>query len=153
MATGTVTASYVWTGDANNLIQPTADRLNLTANPTVVFDFDYLTLLTLTGTDNEDGTGSMEIDVVDTDGAAVLSNHLIRLWISTTSIGAAAAVTGFAPSTGTETFEYLSEGDYDIISDENGVVVMDINNGGAGTVYVMAVINGKIYSTSLVITA
>ena len=149
----TVTASYEWAEDANNLIQPTKDRLNLTANPTVVLDDDYLAVLTLTGTDDEDGTGSVEIQVADTLGNDIETNNLVRTWVSTTDMGAAAAITGYAVSTGTEAYEYLSEADYDIISDADGTIVMDIDNGGAGTVYVMAAIMGKIYSVAVVITA
>ena len=149
----TVTPGYVWTRDANNLIQPTEDRLNLTANPTITLGDDYLAEITLTGTDDEDGTGSVELQMVDTLGNEIAENNLVRVWISTSDMGAAAAVTGFGATTGTETFEYLAEADYDVISDEDGTIVMDINNGGAGTVYVMAAIMGKIYSVTLAITA
>ena len=149
----TVTPSYVWTADSNGKIQPTKDRLNLTAAPTVVLSEDYLQIPVLTGTDDADGTGSMSIQITDNTGANIEVEQVVSVWVSTSDKGAPGAMTGFTVSTGVLLKAVTANAYSEVITDNTGLLVMDVNKGSAGTVYVMVSISGKIFSQELVITA
>ena len=109
----------------------------------------YLTVLCY---DASIGTGYAAIQVVDAAGNAVAQRFCVRTWISTTEYGAPVAQTDFSVGAGTELREVLANGDYEAISDATGVVEMDANTAVDGTYYVMAEVDGRIYSGSIAIT-
>lgn len=149
----TITPSYVWVADSNGKIQPTKDRLNLTATPTVILSEDYLQVAVLTGTDDTDGTGSMSIQITDNTGANIEVEQVVSVWVATSDKGAPSAITGFTVLTGVLLKAVTANAYSEVITDDTGLLKMDVNNAGAGTVYVMVSISGKIYSEQLVITA
>ena len=174
----TVTKGYTWVYDAEGKLQLTKDRLNLAALPTVTVELsdelqtadikdEAVTLAKLadavqdlickvTGTATDDGnsdTASVSLQLQDAEGNTLADVVRMRVWISASSYGAPTAkfTSGSEINTGTELYEYLAQADYDVISDANGVVDMDITNGGSGTLYVMAEVNGTIYPTTVTI--
>lgn len=113
---------------------------------------DYLPKLALLGANDADGTGSMSIQLQDAAGNTLAGRALVRVWTSGTQYGAPSALTGFTASTGTAVATVTANADLDVITDTNGVVVADINNGAPGTIWVMAELNGLVYSASIAIT-
>lgn len=113
---------------------------------------DLIPTITLTGTDDADGTGSMAIQVKDAAGNALAERFRLRCWMSTSDFGAPVADTDFSVSAGAELREIIANADYEAISDATGLVVMSINTASDGTYYVMAEVDGRIYSGSVTIT-
>ena len=109
--------------------------------------------LAVTGADDADGTGSATIQLRDAAGEALAAVARIRVWISSADMGAPSAVTDFSVTTGTQLAERTADADYEVLTDETGLAIMNVDNGGAGTVYVMADVGGRIASEQIDITA
>lgn len=108
--------------------------------------------LKLTGTDDGDGTGWMAVRVGDALGSNLSARFLIRTWIADADFSEADPQTGFSVAVGEQMRELEANADYEVITNSNGLVDMEINTGGAKTVYVMAELDGRIYSKQLDIT-
>lgn len=109
--------------------------------------------LTFSGTDDTDGTGTMDIQVADESDAAIAGRWRIRTWIADADMSEPDAQTDYSVTTGEQLRELEANADYEVITPADGLVVMNIDAGGAKTVYCMAEIDGRIYSESLAITA
>ena len=114
---------------------------------------DVVPYLALTPTDATDGTGSISIQAKDAAGNNLAQRFLIHTWIADADFSEPDAQTGFAVTTGEQMYQHEALADFTVISDANGVVAMNIDTGGAKTVYVMAQANGRIYSQQVDITA
>jgi hypothetical protein len=114
---------------------------------------DLIPQLSLFGTDDADGTGTMDIQVQDAAGNSLAQRFLIRTWIADVEFSEPDAQTDYSVTTGEQMRELEANADYEVISDATGLVTMNIDAGGAKTVYVMAEVDGRIYSQSLAITA
>jgi hypothetical protein len=112
---------------------------------------DRIPTITLTGTDDADGTGYMEIQVKDSGGNSLSQRFLIRTWIADAEFSEPDAQTDFSVTTGEEMQEIEANADYEVISDATGYVKMNIDTSDK-TVYVMAEIDGRIYTGSVAIT-
>jgi len=108
-------------------------------------------VLTFTDTDDADGTGTMEIQVQDMAGIDIAERYAIRTWIAASDFGTPAAQTDFSVTTGTEIQEVEANADYEVVCDATGLVLMNIVAADA-TYYVMAEVDGRIYSESIAIT-
>ena len=106
-------------------------------------------VVTMTAADAADGTGTMSIQIVGALGLALWRQHVVT-WISTADYAAPVATTDFSVATGVEHAETTANAEYDVIPDATGLIVMDIAD--AGTFYVMAEIDGRIYSKAITIT-
>jgi len=113
---------------------------------------DLIPTITLTGTNDADGTGTMAIQVKDADGSNLAQRFRVRCWLSTGDFGAPVADTDFSVITGTELREITANADYEVISDATGLAEMNIDVASNGTYYVMAEVDGRIYSGSVAIT-
>jgi len=113
---------------------------------------DRVPYLALSGTDDADGTGTMDIQVKDSGGNDLAQRFLVRTWIADAEFSEPDAQTDFAVTVGEEMQEIEANADYEAICDATGLVTMNIDAGGAKTVYVMAEIDGRIYSEQLDIT-
>ena len=116
---------------------------------------DKVAAITVTGADlAAAGTGTITIQLVDAGGNNLAAAALIRTWIGTADDYGVDAVTDYSVGTGTSKEEVTANGEYLSITDTNGVVVMDIDNGGSGTVYAWAEVGGRIVASgALVLTA
>ena len=87
-------------------------------------------------------------DFVETAGASMT---LIRVWISDTNYGPA-TTTQFPVVTVVNATELECPGNYQylLVGTSAGVSALDINISGAATFYVMAEIDGRVYSSGLV---
>lgn len=112
---------------------------------------DALPTLELTGTDGEDGTGEVAIQLLDGGGNALAARALIRCWIAASEYGAPAAQTDFSVLTGTEVREITADAYYEVLTDATGLVEMDVT-AGDGTYYVMAEVDGVVYTGQLTIS-
>ncbi len=111
---------------------------------------DALPCLVVTGADDGDGTGSATIQAKDAAGNDLAQRFRVRTWIANTDYGSPSAKTDFSVTTGTELAEVIADADYEVICDSGGQVVMNIDLGGAGTVYVLAEVDGRIYSSGAI---
>lgn len=112
---------------------------------------DRVPTITLTGTDDGDGTGYMELQVKDSGGNSLSERFLIRTWIADAEYSEPDAQTDFSVTTGEEMRELEANADYEVISNASGYVKMNIDTSDK-TVYVMAEIDGRIYTGSVAIT-
>ncbi len=117
---------------------------------------DLVSNILLAGTDNEDGTGSMAIQVRDADNNNLSHRFLICVWIADAEYSEPDAQTDFSVGTGEEMREIEANADYEVITNGAGLVVMNINVTIAPdttkTVYVMADLDGRIYTGTIEIT-
>ncbi len=114
---------------------------------------DLMPTIMLTGTDEADGTGGMSIEVKDAAGNNLTQRFRVRTWLSTSDFGAPVADNNFGVGVaGTELREITANADYEAITDATGLVEMAMNVAVDGTYYVMAEIDGRIYSGSVAIT-
>ena len=148
-------SSAATAADLNTLVGgSTADSLHTHAAAGVASALqDLIPQISLSGTDDEDGTGTMDIQVQDAAGNDLAQRFLIRTWIADAEFSEPDAQTDYSVTTGEQMRELEANADYEVISDATGLVTMNIDAGGAKTVYVMAELDGRIYSQSLAITA
>jgi hypothetical protein len=106
----------------------------------------------MSGTDGADGTGTMAIQIADRAGNDIADRFKVHTWIADADMSEPDAQTDFSVSTGEQLYETEADADYTVISDATGLVEMDIDAGGAKTVFVMACIDGRIFSAQLDIT-
>jgi hypothetical protein len=172
-----VTGGYTFVVDGEGRVKLTKDRLNLLGVPTVVVAIDdaidtedikddavtvaklsnaladLIPQITLTGTDDADGTGSMAIQVKDAKAEALAQRFLLRCWIADADFSEPDAQTDFSVLTGEQMREIEANADYEVITTADGACSMNIDAGGAKTVFVMVELDGRIYSAQLDITA
>jgi hypothetical protein len=104
------------------------------------------------GTDDEDGTGSVSIQMTDPyTGDPLAGRARVRVWIGSAEFGAPVAQTDFSVVTGTQLRQITADADYEVISTGAGLVVMNIV-GADGSHYVHAEVNGRIYGQVVAIT-
>ncbi len=113
---------------------------------------DLMPQLALTGTDDADGTGSMAIQVKDAAGNDLAGRFRVRCWLSTSDCGVPAAEFDFSVNTGTLLREIAANADYEVISDATGLAEMNISVAADGAYYVMAEVDGRVFSGSVTIT-
>ena len=163
----TVTTGYEFTLDEAGKAQVTVPRLNLLGVPTVTSDMsDSIALVDLkdavkqlmpklsvvAGAVEGDGTMLATIQVQDADGNSIANEYILHTWMSDSDLGAPHAMTtSFARTTGQLIKELTAATSLIVQTDSSGTVVMDIND-GAGIVYIMASINGLVFSAQLNIT-
>lgn len=111
---------------------------------------DLIPYITITGTDDGDGTGAATIQAKDAGGNDLAQRFLIRTWIADAEYNEPDPQTDFSVTAGEQMRELETDADYEVISDATGLAGMNIDAGGAKTVYVMAEINGRIYSSGAI---
>jgi len=113
---------------------------------------DQVPQLDLSGTDDTDGTGTMTIQAQDAGGNALAQRFLARAWIADAEYSEPDAQTDFSVTTGEQMREIEADADYEVISDGSGTIVMNIDAATDKTVYVMAEVDGRIWTGSVAIT-
>ena len=166
VVTATVTPGYAFTPDATNKINVTKDRLNLLGVPVVTATItnsvalvdltaavkQLLPKVSITNADSTGGVGTSTIQVQDNDGNSISNEYVVHVWVSNTDLGEPHPMTtSFLPTTGVLISTLQANADTIVQSDANGKIVMSVQD-GAGTVYVMASINGLVFSAVLDIT-
>ncbi len=111
---------------------------------------DRIAYLSLAATDDGDGTGSLSVQAKDAAGNDLAENVLIDVWIGTADDFGCDAVTDFSVTTGTQYQELTPDAAYRVISNSSGTVTMNIDNGGAGTLYAWASVGGRIIASGAV---
>lgn len=110
---------------------------------------DLLPNLSITaGAENAD-VRRITIQACDAANNDLAERLLIRLWVATSDFGAPNATGNtYALVTGTAYATETANAAYKVISDANGKVEFDLTIAGAATRYVMAEIDGWIYSSA-----
>ena len=114
---------------------------------------DYIVYLDMTGTDDTDNTGTCLIQATDAAGNSLAERVLVHVWIADADFSEPDAQTDLSILTGEQLYETEANADYTVISNASGLVNMNIDAGGAKTVYVMAMCGGRIYSEQIDITS
>lgn len=108
--------------------------------------------LTVTGADAASaGTGTITIQVVDANGVATTDRVLVRTWIGTANDYGADALTDYSVATGTQKEEVTANAEYLAITDATGKIVMDVDAGGADSVWAWAEVDGDIIASGEVV--
>lgn len=108
--------------------------------------------LVITGGDDADGTGTASIQVQDGNGDNLEDYFMLNVWVSDTDFGQPDAINGFGSIPDAwDRYEFDVEADYEVGTDSAGLAVMDIDYAGAGSVYVMATIGGRTYSSGEIV--
>jgi hypothetical protein len=110
--------------------------------------------VTIVGTDEEDGSASVALQIVDAESTAIEARALLSVWVSSTSFGAPeddAGQTAFAVATGVEIEEVLDLADYRVLTAATGDAEITLT-GADGTYHVMATCNGLVYAGAVTIT-
>lgn len=117
---------------------------------------DIIPTLTVTAVDDTDGTATVTIQAKDAQGNNLADRVSIRTWTSGRAgadMGAPASIlTDYSSKTGTDIEENVADADYTVLSDANGVVAMDANDGLNGTLWFMAELGGFVASDSVSVT-
>ena len=146
--------SAMTAANANTLVSAAnADALHVHAAPGLASALqDAMPSLTLTGTDDEDGTGSMLIQVKDAGGNNLEDFFRIRAWIADDAYSEPDAQNDFSITYGEILREIEANADYEVITSSGGSCTMNIDTATDKTVAVMADIDGRIYTSNITIT-
>lgn len=133
--------------DTVNIVDNAVDAAKLSAAVQ-----DLVPHIVLTGTDDTDGTGSMQVRVHDANNNNLLHQFLIRVWIADAEYSEPDAQDDFSVGLGEVIREIEADADYEVITGSAGVIDMEIDVATDRTVYVMAEIDGRVYTGSIAIT-
>jgi hypothetical protein len=112
---------------------------------------DQIAYLTIAGADaGSAGTGTITIQLKDAAGNDLAARALVRTWIGTADDFGVDAPTDYSVGTGVEKEEVTANGEYLAITDATGLIVMDVDNGGAATNYAWACVGGRIVASGAV---
>ena len=174
--TATVTAGQVFNEDSQGRVLVTKQRLNNLGVPTVQVSLtdsvdtedlkanavtaaklsaalqDMIPKLSLGFTDGADGTGVITVQVQDAAGNSLAERFRVRAWIGDTDYGAPVAKTAFTVGTGTLLQTVEDKADLETITDATGLLSVTANIAATGTIYIMAEVDGRIYSVECNIT-
>jgi len=93
-------------------------------------------------------TIDVTLQVQDASGTSLAKQHLLRVWIDDAEFGAPDATGNTVTvSTGTTMQTLTSDADYELLTDATGVVQIDIAVSGSASRYVMAELDGVVYSS------
>jgi hypothetical protein len=91
---------------------------------------------------------AITIQTRDAANNALAAHEKVRVWIATADYGAPDATNNtFGLTTGTQLRELTANADYEVISDAGGMVVFDLTVAATASRYVLAEIDGRIYSS------
>jgi hypothetical protein len=97
--------------------------------------------------------GTADIYVSKPPGSAQIGERfLIHTWIADADMSEPDAQTDYSVASGEQMYQHEANADYTVISEASGNTQMDIEVAAEKTVYVMAEIDGRIYSGSAAIT-
>src|SRR6056297_3112139 len=115
---------------------------------------DRIAQLSVSATDNEDGTATLSIQAQDAGGNSLADNVFVRAWVGGADDYGVDAITGVTASTGTLVNSHTSNGDVDVVTDATGLAELALDNNGAGSIYVWCALGGRIYASGeIAITA
>ncbi len=115
---------------------------------------DRIAYVSAAAVDGEDGTATLTLQLKDAGGNNLAEHARLRVWVGTANDLGVDAITGISATTGTVVDEHTVNGDYNVLTDENGAAVLTLDNGGAGTIYAWVELNGRIVAVgAIVITA
>ncbi len=105
---------------------------------------DQIAKLSITATDDEDGTATLTIQAQDAEGNSLAEKVLFRFWTGGDDDLGGDAITGVTVSTGTQKEEVSANEEYLVITDSTGEAVLSLDNGGPGSIYAWCEMGGRI---------
>ena len=97
------------------------------------------------------GTGTITLQLTDEAGEPLGGRALVRTWIGTAGDFGADAITDYSVVTGVEKEEVTANAEYLVITDATGKIVMDVDAGGADSVWAYAELDGFVVSSGEVV--
>lgn len=107
--------------------------------------------LIVRGLDSTGNAGTCTIQAKDASGNNVSHRVMVRTWIADAEFSEPDPQNDYSVSTGEEMIETEANADYQVISDATGLIIMAIAVAAPATVYCMAEINGRIYSSGAIV--
>jgi hypothetical protein len=125
----------------------------LEAQSAAVNDIASPYTVTVTGSDQEDGTNDVTLQVKNSAGDNVAARCVLRVWVAGSAYAAPSAtgITAFAVGTGVELDEETNLADYRILTDATGLAVFTLT-AADGTYHVMAECAGVASTGTAVVT-
>ncbi len=115
---------------------------------------DLLPNVAISAVDGTDGTAAITIQLQDGADNALGARGLVRAWVTETDWAAPQAQTGFSVDTGTLIRTLTANADVEVATDATGLIELTLDHGAAGSVYVIAELDGVLYSSGeIVITS
>jgi predicted RecA/RadA family phage recombinase len=108
---------------------------------------DRIAQLSVSATDNGDGTATLTIQAQDAGGNSLADNVFVRTWVGGADDFGVDAITGVTASTGTVVHSHTANGDVDVVTDATGLAELALDNGGAGSIYAWCELGGRIYAS------
>jgi hypothetical protein len=112
-----------------------------------------LPALAIAAVDGTDGTAQVTLQVQDAAGEDLAARARLRVWVAAANFGAPQAIEDITVDDGTLIRTHEAAADQDVLTDATGAAVLTLDNGGAGTLYVMAELDGIVVAQAIVITA
>ena len=137
----------------DNTIETNAGTLRLKDNGVTFWKLngvvkDAMPDLNITSGGEVGDVHTVTVQARDAVGNDLAERVLARVWVDDAEYGAPDATGNtVAITTGTQMRQITANGDYEIISDAGGTIVITLTVAGDATRYVMAEIDGRIYSS------
>jgi len=96
---------------------------------------------------------TVTLQVQDADGNSLAQRFAVQFWIDDADFGAPDATGNAVANVATQLQQIVANAHYTAISNASGAVTFDLTVAAGGTRYVMAEVDGRIYSASVEITA
>jgi len=107
--------------------------------------------LEISAVDGEDGKAAVTIQAKSADGTNYAENVCTRVWVGTSENFTAVAIDGLTVDTGTVKESVTSKAENILISDETGLIVLTLDKGSEGSLYLWAEISGNIYASGAIV--
>lgn len=115
-------------------------------------EVEFEPYLSITGTDNEDGTGSFAVQVKKWNGDNPTDAYLLRVWFDDASLGAPTDLGTLTVDTGTLVKEETDDAVATVATDATGLAEITLDLTTDDTVYLHAAIIGKLTIAELAIS-
>lgn len=129
------------------MIRPKAGTGSITAEMLDPSVQDRLATLSLSGSDNGDGTGTLSVQAQDADGNNLEERVLLRVWVNSSDNFQAGAINGVTVATGINHEEVTASADYYVITDATGLAELTLDLASDGSVYAWGSMAGPIYES------
>lgn len=140
------------TGTINVLLRPKAGVGGVTSSMLSTAMQDRLIDVTFSDDDQTDGTTLLTLQAKDVEGNDLAENVFIRVWTGgDDDFGVDAVGTDITEgASGTIVNSHTSNADLDVVTDDDGKAILDVDNAGPGTIYFWATVQGRLFESGAV---
>ncbi len=135
------------TDTINVMLRPKAGVGGVTSSMLSTAVQDKIIQVAISDSDNGDGTTTVTFQAQDVEGNDLEENIFMRIWTGGADDYGVDAITGISATDGTIVNDHTSNGDVDVVTDSTGTATLDFDNNGAGTIYIWAMVQGKVFES------